>query len=257
MLVILGLLAGGVLAGRDLIQSAEIRGAIGQIDQYKTSVHTFQTKFNGIPGDIVNATDFGLEPRGLTPGGPGFGTGVLEELYESAGKNVLFWKDLNMSGLIDGSFTAADDDISHYANTIPSTDLDKYFPKAKLGHGNYVIVHFDQKFNVFVIQTVLDTNGGLGFNASADIPVHQAYSVDQKVDDGLPLEGGVTAIYVVGQAWAGAKGGTGGFEAFDPAVAVAFSTQSCYDDGGVVGAQRHYSLANADMPNCALTFKFQ
>ena len=52
VLVIIGLIAGGVLVGRDLIEAAAIRQQITQVERFKTAVQTFRTKYNGLPGDL-------------------------------------------------------------------------------------------------------------------------------------------------------------------------------------------------------------
>lgn len=58
MLVIIGLLVGGVLVGRDLIEAGKIRAQITQIETIETEINTFKLKYNCLPGDCPNATDF-------------------------------------------------------------------------------------------------------------------------------------------------------------------------------------------------------
>ncbi len=58
VIVIIGLVVGGVLVGRDLIKAAEIRAQISQIEQIETAYNTFKIKYNCFPGDCPNATDF-------------------------------------------------------------------------------------------------------------------------------------------------------------------------------------------------------
>src|SRR5688572_21710023 len=65
VLVIIGLLVGGVLVGRDLIKAAEIQKVISQAEQYKTVFYTFKNKYNCIPGDCRNATTFFGTPTGI------------------------------------------------------------------------------------------------------------------------------------------------------------------------------------------------
>ena len=64
VLVIIGLLAGGVLAGKDLIRAAENRAFVGQLQGYNAGVNTFRTKYNCLPGDCANATDYGFTGNG-------------------------------------------------------------------------------------------------------------------------------------------------------------------------------------------------
>ncbi len=58
VIVIIGLIIGGVLFGRDLIKAAEIRSQIQQIEQIETEINTFKLKYNCLPGDCATATDF-------------------------------------------------------------------------------------------------------------------------------------------------------------------------------------------------------
>ena len=45
VLVIIGLIIGGVLVGRDLIAAAQVRAQISQIEKYQTAVNTFRGKY--------------------------------------------------------------------------------------------------------------------------------------------------------------------------------------------------------------------
>ena len=71
VLVIIGLLAGGILVGRDLIHAAELRSVVSDVDKFTAAANTFRLKYNCIPGDCTNATDYwGTDPGGCpdTPG---------------------------------------------------------------------------------------------------------------------------------------------------------------------------------------------
>lgn len=58
MLVVIGLILGGILVGRDLIEAAKIRRAISEVENLKTAVHAFKLKYDALPGDMKNATQF-------------------------------------------------------------------------------------------------------------------------------------------------------------------------------------------------------
>jgi prepilin-type N-terminal cleavage/methylation domain-containing protein len=69
VLVIIGLLIGSILFGKDLIQAAQARAAVRDFESYKTTFQTFKNKYNCIPGDCKNATDFfGTQGGGLANG---------------------------------------------------------------------------------------------------------------------------------------------------------------------------------------------
>ena len=116
VLVIIGLIVGGVLVGRDLISAARLRAQIAQIEKYKTATNTFRTKYNNFPGDIKEpeATGFGFATRGAYAG-QGDGNGMLEGFTANSagnnngssgnGENGMFWVDLSKAELIGDSFT--------------------------------------------------------------------------------------------------------------------------------------------------------
>jgi len=58
VLVIIGLIVGGVMVGRDLIRAAELRKVHNQYESFISAVGTFRTKYNCLPGDCDHATDF-------------------------------------------------------------------------------------------------------------------------------------------------------------------------------------------------------
>lgn len=58
VLVIIGLVIGGVLVGKELIRAADIRANIADIEKLKTTINTFRLKYNCLPGDCLNATDY-------------------------------------------------------------------------------------------------------------------------------------------------------------------------------------------------------
>ena len=58
VLVILGLLTGGILAGQSLVRASELRAVSSEYQRYATAMHAFRDKYFAIPGDMTNATKF-------------------------------------------------------------------------------------------------------------------------------------------------------------------------------------------------------
>lgn len=58
VLVIIGLLVGGVLVGKDLIEAAAMRRQITQVDKLSQGAAAFRLKYHCIPGDCINARNF-------------------------------------------------------------------------------------------------------------------------------------------------------------------------------------------------------
>ena len=119
VLVILGLLTGGILAGQNLIRAAELRSVTTQMTQYRTAFYTFRDKYFAIPGDMRNAIDFwgaqdGADGVGLdcfndpsstqaTCNGDGDGDIQLYPMTET----YRAWQHLANAGLIEGTYTGA------------------------------------------------------------------------------------------------------------------------------------------------------
>jgi prepilin-type N-terminal cleavage/methylation domain-containing protein len=58
VLVILGLLTGGILAGQSLIRASELRSVSADLQRLHSAVYTFRDKYMAVPGDMPNATRF-------------------------------------------------------------------------------------------------------------------------------------------------------------------------------------------------------
>jgi prepilin-type N-terminal cleavage/methylation domain-containing protein len=269
VLVIIGLIVGVILVGRDLIDAAAIRAQISQIEKFNAAVNVFRIKYGGLPGDLSSdtAAAFGFTARSGAQG-EGDGNGILENTlgnneYLLEGEYGLFWVDLGQSGLIQGSFTNAG--ITNCPAFIPSAALSQYLPPAQIGQGNFVYVwsggvsaagHYDGN-NYFGIEYIDSINGACAVNSepAGTLTATQAYAMDSKIDDGFPETGTVQATEVfaneaVYEMWDGG--------AADTITDTPPSPTSCYDDGGVTGAKRKYSLGtNGSAPNCALSIRFQ
>jgi hypothetical protein len=109
VLVIIGFIVAGILVGRDMIRQAQFRSLIRDVEQYKTAFYTFQTKYQCLPGDCPNATNFfGASPScAYNDAGTGTqtcngdGDGVISDNGRS-GETAYFWQQLGSAGLING-----------------------------------------------------------------------------------------------------------------------------------------------------------
>jgi prepilin-type N-terminal cleavage/methylation domain-containing protein len=242
VLVIIGLLIGGVVVGRDLMMAANTRAQISQIEKFRTAMRTFQLKYAYLPGDIPDsiAIQYEFLPRGGCNLVDGSGDGIINTSWQVE-EPVLFWDDLLKANLLDtpisGSVTVNGCTVSGYG-----------FPAARMGDGNYVYVYEGGQccgygwggtgINYFGVSAVTGplTNHWILSNQRT-IPVQMAYNIDQKAD----------AMGFGGPAWAG-TGDTS---------AMAGSATTCYDNNGTAGIQ-HYSTQfnNGTGQNCALSFQF-
>jgi prepilin-type N-terminal cleavage/methylation domain-containing protein len=99
VLVIIGLLVGGILVGEDLIFATQMRKVITESEKIKTGTAAFKLKYNCLPGDCNNATQYGFV-------GDGNGNDAIEYSSPSSGYNntsyegLYFFSELAQANLI-------------------------------------------------------------------------------------------------------------------------------------------------------------
>ncbi len=282
VLVIIGLLAGGIMVGRDLIQAATIRATVSQIQKYEMAVNTFRTKYNYLPGDIPadQAAQTGLITRGGGPG-DGDGNGYIAGLGQSSsrsssagdspvmgGEVIFFWTDLSGAGLIEGSFTDSTDAVvpACPAFAVPC-HWSRYFPEVKTGREGYITAFHSNipqapPYNMTNQQGLLFEISALHNNgATPSLTVNEAYSIDNKIDDGMPMTGNIRS------GFPGVGGvGSGPLGEYDVPGFMASPDKYCISMTGfpfgvyVPNAYeqdllRPYNLAHLDSANCTLIIR--
>jgi prepilin-type N-terminal cleavage/methylation domain-containing protein len=278
VMVIIGLIVGGVLVGRDMIRTAELRATLSQIEKYNSAVNTFRIKYGELPGDMSsrNATAFGFAARGSFAG-EGDGNGIIEGIsfdgaasnsnqYQIAGESPMFWVDLSTANLVDGNFRTASETVVPVAD-VTGANVGLYFPSAKLGNGNYIYAYSIGDIlvdgggysgsigmavtNAFAISSVTTIMGSGSFfpgkqDGNRTISPIQAYNMDKKVDDGFPMTGNVTARYDYFTY----------FLCGAPPCAIAASSTTCFNNGNVGTNPVVYttSISKGDIGNCGISF---
>lgn len=285
VLVIIGLVVGGILVGRHMVESAQERAQIAQIQKYHQAVNTFKGKYGALPGDMAvsTAAQNGFITANCTGGtghrdGNGFldganfgcGTGNGQCTGQFQGETGLFWVDLSTAGLIDfqapnsgapAPVCGPTDFGAPVLNTTPGTTfIGDYLPQAKIGAGAFVFAYQYAGYNWFGVEIILNSkangSGYLNDNPQpptvqpiAPMPAIMAYDIDKKIDDGLPNSGSVTAQidyeYLVGLQALGNY-------ADHPGGAEPL----CWNDATnsyAIDALNNYGRGG----NCALAFRFQ
>lgn len=197
VLVIIGLIVGGVLVGQDLIKSAEIRATISQIEKYNAAATTFRDKFGGLPGDLTEAraAQFGIEPSGAgertTTVGEGNGDGVISGTATNPsaliGETFAFWSDLSQADLIPDSVVAP-----AAMTTVGAVATQ---PVTRMRESAVFHTFSDAGRNYFYIGSFSAVTAVTGaVTPSNAISPFQAFTVDQKLDNGDGDEGTVIAV---------------------------------------------------------------
>jgi prepilin-type N-terminal cleavage/methylation domain-containing protein len=202
VLIIVGLIIGGVLVGRDLIHAAEIRAAISEQENFRSAVGAFQSKYNCLPGDCPTALQFFGSACGDSTTDPitgcnGDGDGLVVEWpnYE----NFKFWLHLSLAKMVKGNFTgrAVNDpslgDIPVVGVNIPRSGLNNMGWNAAACGNAMTPFAPPSSMNAFSLGGPPDPNNTSG--TLACIPSwmsrQEAFTIDSKIDDGLPDSGKV------------------------------------------------------------------
>ncbi len=207
VLVILGLLTGGILAGQSLIRAAELRAVTTERDKYITAVQTFRDKYFAIPGDMNNATKFWGDDNAACPtpdpnGTPGTcngnGDGRFDVSAVNGGTGEMFqvWKQLTLAGLIEGTYSGL-----ALTGTNNSSDPGVNVPRSKLNQGVWNLQTFSQAGhpmwtdgnygNTLYMGAQFGTTSAYG----KVLRPEEAWNIDTKTDDGKPQQGSVWAVH--------------------------------------------------------------
>lgn len=197
VLVIIGLIVAGVLVGQDLIKAAETRATVTQFEQFNSALNTFRTKYSYLPGDVryTKAAAFGLTqgPDPAVGNGDGSfqgwdGTDVLASTAANAangaGERSLFWHHLSQAGLVGGAV--------YDGSQAVSASNEVTFPVAKTGFNVGIGIYSVVNTHYYHVG-INGTDGSRDYVHNYAMDASAAYNIDNKIDDGLPLDGIVMA----------------------------------------------------------------
>lgn len=217
VLVILGLLTGGILTGQSLIRAAELRSISAEHGHYTVAIRAFRDRYGALAGDMPNAESFwGKETEAnctsgnttgstgrLTCNGNGDGRVISTAgISHTTNEQFRFWQHLANAGLIAGSYTGATGGTVHTYFALPGINV----PQGKMSMSVWWAYYwgaYDGIGHSTRLLAISDYNNVLTFGATDETgyPVkplllpQEAWSLDQKLDDGKPGHGRVVALY--------------------------------------------------------------
>ncbi len=203
VLVILGLLTGGILAGQSLIHAAELRSVSTGAQRYAAAINAFRDKYFFLPGDMNNAVAFWGQAATCPGDSTHIGTGTQtcngdgDGIIAAAGadansdENFRSWQHLANAGLIEGSYNGVDMGTNHYTATSANTPTGRIASSlwmleswgSRTGNGNF----FDGVYNNMLLL-------GLATASTDPQPLltpPDMWNIDTKMDDGKPGTGRV------------------------------------------------------------------
>lgn len=208
VIVIMGIIVAGVMQGQELIKQANIRAQIKQIEEFDRATAIFKTKYDALPGDIVNPTRFGFFNGAYNASIASLlGNGIINDEngnYSSVNSNIeptLYFIHLNQSKLINSLMTFSNSwGHSCYWNGNYSKTVGCQFPEGKIGKGGFAAyTGVDGALYYFFGISNYDplvSNPYLFLSISQTpvLPPTYSFILDNKIDDGIPSTGNVRAV---------------------------------------------------------------
>lgn len=165
-LAVLAILAGGVLKGRELLNSARVQATITDVANIETALSAFQARYSALPGDFTTAASAGL---GISVGD---GNGLIE-----GEESCSVFSQLQLSGFIQGDFVAGSTEAG---DCTPQSNMENQFS------------------NHYQLSNSLDgpnsREGAMSLMLGTAIPVAQLAEIDRKLDDGNPMRGAIQVL---------------------------------------------------------------
>lgn len=211
VLAIIGLLIGGILAGRSILQAGERRSIIAEYQRYDGATQNFANKYNGLPGDLANATSyFGDNSTACsdtnTDGSPGTCNGDGDGTIEVAGsagttaEMYQYWVQLAYSGFVGGRYTGLAGAGS--TNEVVFSGATANAPTSKVAGAGWVAAYLTPSSGstyYYYVDGTGSYNNSLQFgaaltnntNVTGVITAEDAWNIDTKLDDGRPATGKV------------------------------------------------------------------
>lgn len=213
MLVIIGLLVGGVVAGQSMLRGASINSVGIELTSIADNVLKFKKQYGAFPGDMTDATNYWGTAHGTpatcrttTTGDKrtcnGDGDGMIE--YWAAGSNEEFrvWQHLANAGFLDGNYSGISDSSTVDYDATPGVNVPEG-PLKKSGFAfwsnpnSYVGSSslWDYEGSVF-LQFGGEPNPNSWRMGNYTLTPKEQKSLDDKYDDGLPQSGIITTTRV-------------------------------------------------------------
>ncbi|MEI7670272.1 MAG: prepilin-type N-terminal cleavage/methylation domain-containing protein, partial [Pseudomonadota bacterium] len=255
VLVIIGLIAGGVLFGQDLINNARLTRVVSELAQFKAKTNAFSLKFNQLPGDMPDFQSYYPTCTGSigTAGCNGNGNGSVDGVAApNLDETCRFWEHLKLAGF-------GDDYALNLNHQNAGSCMQGNSPKSAYNDMAYWYMVYNATVNTTIPGAAANTtyfalSSGNVFGrimtsgTTAIMSPPNAYNIDNKIDDGIPTKGMVIAT----------NGGTNGGTSPAPNVSfklycVTFGPNAAnnFDYPNYI----YYKSYNSDSYGCVMFFK--
>jgi hypothetical protein len=224
ILIIIGLIIGGIVLGRELLREAELRSVMSDSEKIQSAIYSFQKKYDYLPGDFPRAESYwgqdnascpvvatNVIPKVATCNGDGNGkintpagghvcAGVTALSYEQ--EPYRLWQHLSDAGMFPGFYTGVQGSGTSGVlygmvgiNIPQSSKLDKVgfqlmnFDGVSTTIGWLTSVRFSNVLFIGREDNVGPSGTPCLEPTQPFVSPAEAYDLDKKIDDGLPGSG--------------------------------------------------------------------
>jgi type II secretory pathway pseudopilin PulG len=180
IVVIIGILIAGIATGKSLILQGELNSSIKELQSLKAIISSFQTRYDFLPGDVTNATNYW--PNATTSNGNGNGfidstLALLEDTY--------VFQHLSLSGMLPGNFFGGiPSGATRFVFGINSFSSKKQPGSYQIGNSNNIYGSTDNALQLGSL-----TDSVAGYPDGGLFSPQDAANIDNKIDDGLASSG--------------------------------------------------------------------
>lgn len=185
VLVVIGLVVGGIMTGNDLIKQSLFKKVVAEKDKYASAIMQFTEKYAELPGDITKSSTYWSSCATPATDCNGNGNGYIDfTAGNTTTESLRMWNHLNLAGIYPNSLSGVRDSSGYSISNSPVAPM-----------GGYAIWSVESRTlsNQTVNALILTMGGSSGTadDAYSVLTAVEAYSIDKKVDDGLPTSGEV------------------------------------------------------------------
>lgn len=180
VLVIIGLLTGGIIAGNVLIKSAELNGTTSDIRNYVASYNIFREKYRCVPGDCLYATRYFEDVDN------GDGDGLIDCALPSAGctaptdEQIMAIKELRQAELLSGDVLAWNSNALLIETKLRNCRIQYY--------SSDLYQKEENNLRIFALTPSIENC----------MSPEEAFMMDGKIDDGNPSMGSMLSMRISG-----------------------------------------------------------
>jgi prepilin-type N-terminal cleavage/methylation domain-containing protein len=172
VVVIIGLLIAGALGGEQLIETSRRNRIVTDLKTYQIAFDQFKEKYDGIAGDLSDATNYWGSKTSN-----GNGTGYLND-GSNFDEAYLFWQHLGLSGYIVTTYSGTANGIN-VDPKVPGTNV----PVSSYKKSAYVMMNANSDAGQSAVVALGATYTGIDFPQNV-VPLTTLKQLDTKLDDG-------------------------------------------------------------------------